>query len=67
MLREVNEAKEFIIKKCGGLENVKPGIYAVPHGDLFMKVVISENMGMSDFGAYSDKALTKKYKRRKSN
>ena len=62
MLTEVNEAKAFLSKKFNGTENVKPGTYAIPtktsKGKAFMKVVIDENMGMSDFHLFNDEALT---------
>lgn len=62
MLQEVNEAKEYLKKKFGGLGNVKPGTYAIPtdtsKGKAFMKVVISDRMGMSGFELFKDKKLT---------
>lgn len=62
MLVELNEAKRFLIEKFGSVEEVKSGIYAVPtntsKGPAFMKVVINEEMGMSDFSLWLDEELT---------
>ncbi|KPE50131.1 hypothetical protein [Chryseobacterium indologenes] len=65
MLSELNESKRFLIEKYGSFEKVKPGTYAIPFntskGPAFMKIVISTNMCMSNFGLYIDKELTKKW------
>lgn len=65
MLAEVNEAKEFLIKKFNGIQNVKAGTYAIPTETskcpVFMKVVISEDMGMSDFKLFKDEELTESW------
>jgi hypothetical protein len=62
MLTEINEAKRFLIEKFGSVEKVKPGTYAVPtntsKGPAFMKVVINEEQGMSDFSLWLDEELT---------
>jgi hypothetical protein len=62
MLYEVNQAKSFLIEKFGSIENVKPGIYAIPtstsKGDAFMRVVINEEMGMSGFDLWLNEELT---------
>lgn len=63
MIAEVNAAQSFLIKKFGGVQNVKPGIYAVPYGNKFMRVKISDDMGMSGFELYQDEQLTIPYKR----
>lgn len=65
MLSEVNEAKDFLAKKFNGVENVKPGIYAIPtetsKGPAFMKVEIMPDMGMRDFHLFKDEALTESW------
>jgi hypothetical protein len=61
MLKEVNEAKDFLIKKFGSVEKVKAGTYAIPtetsKGKAFMKVVITEDGGMRDFNLFKDEEL----------
>jgi len=63
MLKAVNEAKEFLINKFGSVEKIKAGTYSIPtqtsKGDAFMKVIINEEMGMSDFTLWLDEDLTK--------
>lgn len=62
MLSELNEAKNFLANKFGGVDLVPSGTYAVPtntsKGPAFMKVVISEDKGMSDFSLWTDEELT---------
>lgn len=66
MLREVNEAKAFLIKKFGSIEKVEAGTYPVPtetsKGKAFMKVVISKDMTMSDFHLFKDEEMTVSWK-----
>ena len=61
MLREANLAKDYLIKKFGTVEKIEPGIYAVPietsKGDSFMKIQISDSMGMSGFELFKDEEL----------
>lgn len=65
MLAEVNEAKGFLIDKFGSIENVKPGIYAIPtqtsKGAAFMRVEILPDMGMKHFDLWKDEALTESW------
>jgi len=65
MLAEINEARVFLIKKFGSVENVKAGVYAIPtetsKGKAFMKVEILPNMGMKGFDLFKDKSLTKSW------
>lgn len=61
MLAEINHAKDYLIRKFGSAENVKPGTYSIPtetsKGPAFMKVVINEKTQMSDFNLYKDEEL----------
>lgn len=65
MFKAVTEAQDYLIKKFGGAENVKPGAYAVPtttsKGQAYMKVVIDDKMGMSGFHLFKDEQLTQEY------
>ncbi len=65
MLAELNVAKRFLINKFGSVENVKAGTYAIPYdtskGKAFMKVVIGEDMSMTDFHLFLDEALTQSW------
>ncbi|WP_336704408.1 hypothetical protein [Chryseobacterium indologenes] len=65
MLAELNEAKRFLIEKFRSVEDVKPGVYAVPtntsKGPAFMKVIVNNQMGMSDFSLWLDEELTRSW------
>lgn len=64
MLAEVNQVKEFFKNKFGEplSETVPSGTYAIPtntsKGDAFMKIVVSETGGLSDFHLFWDEELT---------
>lgn len=61
MIQEVNEAKRFFKKKFGD-KIVPNGEYAIPtetlRGKAFMRVVITNNNNLSDFGLWWDRKLT---------
>lgn len=65
MLAELNQAKTFLVNKFGDVNAVPPGTYAIPtdssKGKAFMKVVIAEDMGMSDFTLWLDDKLTQNW------
>jgi|GEM_PF-4543534 len=62
MMNEFNTAREFLIKKFGKAELIKPGTYPVPcntsRGKAFMKVIASNAGYLSDFHLFKDEALT---------
>jgi hypothetical protein len=62
MITEVNLAQRYLIDKFGGANNVPSGTYAIPvetsKGNGFMKVIITEDKGMSGFHLFKDEALT---------
>lgn len=63
MLREVNQARDFLLNKFGNTNNIQPGTYSIPtetsKGPAFMKVIVNERMGLSDFSLWLDEDLTK--------
>ena len=67
MLSEINEAKAFLIEKFGDADKIIPGTYAVPTqtslGPAFMKVVVNEDLGVSDFSLWLDEDLTESWRK----
>lgn len=62
MLSAVISAQKHLKEKFGDLNTVPAGTYAVPtetsRGPAFMRVVISEDLGMSGFDLFMDEDLT---------
>jgi hypothetical protein len=62
MIRQIDDAKDFLQKKFIDLTKVPAGTYAVPthtsKGKAFMKVIISDKGGMSGFDLWWDEEMT---------
>lgn len=65
MLNEIETAKKFFRLKFGSLDKTIPGVYSVPRNtavsESFMRVVVSEDLSLSDFTLYMDEALTENW------
>lgn len=61
MIVEYSKAKAFFIKKFGSMDKIKPGVYSIPIKtdtyEAYLKVVVSSDKKLSDFGLYKDKGL----------
>ncbi|WP_336689395.1 MULTISPECIES: hypothetical protein [unclassified Chryseobacterium] len=65
MFSEIQKTQKFLKQKFGDLNKVPPGVYAIPTttavGDAFMRVVVGEDLGLSDFSLWVDEALTESW------